>query len=86
MEDKTQIQAEVDANYEAFKELLPKLLEQHDGKFALMRNRKLVDMFESVNDAVVFAKGNYDDDLFSVQEISNRNINLGYFSHASNNV
>ena len=78
------IQTEVDRNYDAFQKLLPELVEEHNGRFALMRGEKVVQIFDSVHDAVVFAKEKYDDDLFSVQEITERIVDLGFFSHAIN--
>ena len=82
MMDHPAIQAEVDKNFEAFQKLLPELIETHNGKFALMRGEKIVQIFDSVHDAVVFAKEKYDDDLFSVQKITNQAADLGIFSHA----
>ena len=78
------IQTEVDRNYGAFQKLLPELVEEHNGRFALMRGEKVEQIFDSVHDAVVFAKEKYDDDLFSVQEITERIVDLGFFSHAIN--
>ena len=78
------IQAEVDNNYVAFKKLLPDLIGAHARKFALMRHGELVNVFDSANDAVVFAVEKYDDDLFSVQEITTKKEDMGYFSHAYN--
>ncbi len=75
--DHTAIQAEVDKNYQAFQKLLPELIEEHNERFALMRGEKVVHVFDSVHDAVVFAKEKYDDDLFSVQNITERVIDLG---------
>lgn len=80
--DHSAIQAEVDKNYEAFQKLLPELIEEHNGRFALMRGKKVEQIFDSVHDAVVFAKEKYDDDLFSVQKISEQAVDLGFFSHA----
>lgn len=82
--DHSAIQAEVDKNYEAFQKLLPGLTQEHNGRFALMRGEKVVNIFDSVHDAVVFAKEKYDDDLFSVQEITERIVDMGFFSHAIN--
>ena len=82
MMDHSAIQAEVDKNYEAFQKLLPELIEEHNGRFALMRGKKVEQIFDSVHDAVVFAKEKYDDDLFSVQKISEQAVDLGFFSHA----
>ena len=78
------IQKEVDENYKAFKELLPELLKDHRGRFALMRDKEVVQIFDSVHDAVVFAKDKYEDELFSVQEVTEQSADLGYFSHAIN--
>ena len=78
------IQKEVDENYKAFKELLPELLKDHWWRFALMHNKEVVHIFDSVHDAVVFAKDKYEDELFSVQEVTEQSANLDYFSHAIN--
>lgn len=77
--DHPAIQAEVDKNYEAFQKLLPELIEEHNGRFALMRGEKVVNIFDSVHDAVVFAKEKYDDDLFSVQKITKQAVDSGDF-------
>lgn len=82
MMDHPAIQAEVDKNFEAFQRLLPELIETHHGKFALMRGKKIVQIFDTVHDAVVFAKEKFEDDLFSVQKITNQAADLGIFSHA----
>ena len=74
-------QQEVDANHAAFKEKLPELLRNYPGKFALMQNGEVVSLFDTARDAL--SAGN---DLleghFSVQEITNKPVDLGYFSHA----
>ena len=75
-------QKEVDHNYEAFKRMLPQLLEKNAGRFALMQNREIINIFDTSDDAFTagssFLEGN-----FSVQEITIRCVQLGYFSHAS---
>ncbi len=81
MMNNSAIQTEVDRNYEAFQKLLPELIAEHNGRFALMRGEKVEQIFDSVHDAVVFAKDKYDDDLFSVQEITERIVDMGFFSH-----
>ncbi len=73
---------EVDRNYEAFKKLLPELLSSHAGKFAVLRDEKVVDFFDSLADAVRFAHAKFGDDNFSVQEVTSKNVNLGYYSYA----
>lgn len=72
----------INKNFEAFQLLLPNLLQQHLGKYALLRDEKVVNFFDSIGDAVRYAKAQYDDDLYSVQLVTNEVEDLGYFSHA----
>ena len=75
-------QQEVDRNYEAFKGLLPELLKEHGGKFALLRNGEVVELFDSARDAMIHGHRTYDDNLYSVQEITDQIVDLGFFSCA----
>jgi hypothetical protein len=75
-------QAEIDANYKAFLKLLPNLMEKHAGKFVIMRDKEVVDFFDTARDAIIHATRTYDDGLFSVQEIIQSSTDLGWFSHA----
>ncbi len=76
------IRQQVEQNYQAFEKLLPKIPNDRLGKFALMRDEKIIEYFDSAPDAVKFAELKYDDGLFSVQEVTKRIVDLGYFSHA----
>lgn len=76
-------QAEIDRNYEAFRKILPSLMETHVGRFALMRYEEPVAFFDTVRDAMVYAVKTYEDGLFSVQEVTQKPVDLGWFSHAS---
>lgn len=82
MEMSNHHQKQVDANYEAFKALLPELLEKHTGKFALMRNGEVVEIYSSAADAMRTGQKFYEDGLFSIQKITHEPEDLGYFSHA----
>jgi len=74
------IETEVDQNYEVFKSLLNDLLAgKFDGKFALMRKREIIEFFESAGDAFRAGKARYQDRLFSVQEVTQRPLDQGYF-------
>lgn len=77
-----QRQQEVDANFEAFQAFLPSLIEEERGKFALMRDRKIVEMFDTAGDALRAAALKYGDGRYSIQEITDRVIGLGYYSYA----
>ena len=74
---------QVEINYEAFEKKLPSLLPTHRGKFALMRNEEIIEFFDTARDAYfaglkIFEK----DKLFSVQQIIDTPVDLGFFSHA----
>ena len=73
---------EIRKNYEAFRKLLPSLLEAHPGKFAVMRHAEVAQIFDTAKDAVLFAQTTYKDGLYSVQEITGKGIELGFFSLA----
>lgn len=75
-------QTEVDRNYEAFQQRLPDFLRTNANQFALVRHRSVVDCFDTVVDAVRAGKALYDNGVFSVQEVTDRSIDLGYYSHA----
>jgi hypothetical protein len=77
------LQDEVERNYAAFVKELPALLPTHRGKFALMRERKIVQYFDTARDAHVAGAELYKaDGLYSVQEVTDVPADLGYFSHA----
>jgi hypothetical protein len=69
-------------NYEAFQEKLPELLPLHGGKFVLMRDGEIVEFFDTARDAYVSGSKLYPDENFSIQEIADAPVNLGFLSHA----
>ena len=79
-------EAEADRNFETFKSLLPDLLKEHGGKYALMRQGKLVQVLDTARDAMVVGHAQFEDGLFSVQEITDRAVDLGFYSHAMRHV
>ncbi|MGU9952080.1 MAG: hypothetical protein ACNYPH_07295 [Gammaproteobacteria bacterium WSBS_2016_MAG_OTU1] len=76
-------QREVDANYEAFKQQLPKLLSgQYAGKHALIKNQKMVDFFDTSNDAFYAGVERFKDGIFSVQKVTDEVIDLRLWRYA----
>jgi Family of unknown function (DUF5678) len=75
-------QREVDANCEFFKNELPNLLEKHRGKYALIRNREIIGFYDTIVDAQKIGTQLYDDGIFSVQQVTDAAIDLGFYSHA----
>ena len=69
-------------NYEAFEKMLPNLLQTASGKFALLRDRELVGLFDTASAAHFAAVDRFDDRLFSVQKVEESAVSLGFFSYA----
>ena len=72
----------VDRNFESFQKELPELLKTHRGKYALIRDEKVVEFFDSVRDALIYGRDNFSDEAYSVQKVTDTPEDLGYFSYA----
>lgn len=80
----TAIDLEIDRNMFAFQSQLAGLLDKHRGHFALLRDQQIVEIFESLRKAIDVAHQKFSDGKFSIQEVTDRPIDLGFFSHAEN--
>jgi hypothetical protein len=72
--------AEVDANFAVFQQELPTLLHTELGKYALYRHGSRVECFDTWADANRAGRKLYPDEVFSVQEVTTRKIDLGFYS------
>ena len=63
-------QREVDANCAAMEEMLDDLIGKHPERYALMKDRKVVRIFDTFADAVEAGEMHFEDDVFSVQKIT----------------
>lgn len=72
----------IEQNFAAFQKLLPDLLKSHNGKFVVMREAKVDAVFDTARDAMVYGVKRFPDGLFSVQEVTDKKADLGFFSHA----
>lgn len=82
MMSETALQQELESNYAAFKKMLPKLVKTNLGQFAVLRHQEIVKFFDSVGEADQFAIKEFNDGLFSIQEVTEKTESLGYFSYA----
>ena len=73
-------QREVDRNYEAFEGMLSELLKTDAGRTALMRDGKVIACFDTDRDAVEAGRAMFADRRFSMQEIDDCSVDLGWFS------
>ena len=76
------IQKEIDANFEAFQKALPDLLPREADRWALMRHGECVDFYDTLRDAETAGRAMYEDRIFSVQQVSDAVVDLGWFSYA----
>ena len=74
---------ELDHNYDAFKEALPELLVKHPGRYVIVRDAKVLDAYDTVRDAHLAGWRQFNDDRFSVQEVTDEPAYLGIFSHSA---
>jgi len=73
---------EIERNYRALEEKLPELLKDHRGEFLLMRAGEIVGFFQNAGDALAEGQKRFKDGQFSVQEVVEEPVDLGFFSHA----
>ena len=71
----------VDQNYDAFVRVLGSILADHRDKLALMRDGKIVGYFSTPREALFAATERFPDDIFSIQEVTDEPIDLGFWSH-----
>lgn len=72
---------EVDRNYDAFVRVLGSILPDHRDRLALMKDGRIVDYFDEPKDAYQAAIERYPDGVFSIQEVTDEPIDLGFWSH-----
>jgi hypothetical protein len=76
---------QVEKNYAAFKAHLRELLDSHPGKQALLHDGVIVDILDTLSDAIKFGNFRFGAGNYSVQEINNRPAELGWYAHAMHN-
>ncbi|MCY4383685.1 MAG: hypothetical protein OXE44_11115 [Nitrospinae bacterium] len=77
-----QKEREIDDNLEFFLAELPRLKQHHFGKFALLKNKELVAVFDTPGDAQTAGARLFEGGLFSIQKIDDTPVSLGSYSHA----
>jgi len=78
--DRERQKAEVDRNYDVFVRMLGDLLPEHRDQLALMKDGKIVGLFEKPKDALLAAHELFGDDVFSIQEITDEPLDLGFWT------
>ena len=77
------LREQIDRNYQAFQQQFPSLIATQRGKFALMRDGQIIEFFDTARDAYIAGQRLFEQEkLFSVQEVTDTPVDLGFFSHA----
>jgi len=76
------IDEEIDRNLFAFLTQVPDLLADHRGDFALLKSQRVVSIHSKLSQALAEGAKRFSDGLFSIQQITDKPIELGFFSYA----
>lgn len=71
---------EVDNNFAYFKTKFSEFKKTHFKEFVLLHKEQAIDFFESENDAIKIGMKDYGEGNFSVQQVADIKIDLGYQS------
>ncbi len=75
------LQHEIDRNFDSFQRVIKTYLPEHKGEWALLRHGEVHSLHPTAGAAETRGAGMFADDLFSVQEVSDAVVDLGFFSH-----
>jgi hypothetical protein len=81
--DQARQKLEVDRNYDVFMRTLSSLLPEHRDEYALMRDGQIVGFFKKPGDANRAGVETFSDGIFSIQEVTDEPIDLGFWSHVA---
>ncbi len=81
MENIEKAKKEVRENYDFFKTQISQLKDGYLNKFALLHHKEITNFFTSEDDAIEIGIEKYGEGKFSVQQVNDSNIELGYQSH-----
>jgi len=73
---------EIERNLFAFLPQIPRLLENHAGEYAVLRNQAVVCIQPRLADAMAIGDLKFPDGIYSIQEVTDKPVELGFFSYA----
>lgn len=81
--DREKQRLEVDRNYDALMRMLTTLLPEHRDQLALMHDGRIVEFFDTPKEAIEAAYARFPDRVFSIQEVTDEPLDLGFWSHVA---
>lgn len=82
--DHAALSREVDRNYDFFQRHITTYLPEQTGRYALLRDRKVIGFYDDPGEAAAEGARRFQDNIFSIQEVSTAPIDLGLYSYAAN--
>jgi hypothetical protein len=82
MAEKDILQREIDDNLAFFETKVDDLIHDHRDRYALLRHKKVIGIYDTLRDAKVAGDNQFTDGIFSIQKITKKSVDLGVFSHA----
>lgn len=79
------IEMEIETNFDFFIRNISEFVATHRGQFALLRNSSVVGFYDSVRSAEQAGAREFSDGIFSIQEVNDEPVDLGFFSYAVDN-
>ena len=81
--DRARQRIEVDQNYDVFMRMLADLLPEHRDQLALMRDGQVVGFYDTPREVLEAAAEKFPDGIFSIQDVTDEPIDLGFWSHVA---
>ena len=81
--DRAALAAEVDRNYDYFQRNLSTFMREHAGEYAVLKAKEVLEFFDKPGEAYRYAVATIPDGIFSIQEVTDEPIDLGFFSHVA---
>lgn len=78
----TELEAEIDRNLFAFLPRIPILLELHRDEYAVLRDQQVISLHKRLSEALAVAQVQFPDRLFSIQQVTDKPIEQGFFGYA----
>lgn len=78
----TQLELEIDKNFDFIQRNMAAYLPSQEGRYALLRDCCVIEFYDTAASAERAGNQKYGDQPFSIQEITQSTVDLGFFSYA----
>ncbi len=76
------LDAEIESNFDYFQRNVGQHLPQREGEYALLHACAIIGFYPTAVQAEAAGEAMFPDEPFSIQEVTCRSVDLGFFSHA----